>query len=71
MALLGALITGPPAINRHSLSREFCWRIGWPKPDSGLKDIDERGDDADRPPHHGITERLLVDRFSGDRTWSP
>ena len=35
MALLGTLITGPPAINRHSLSREFCWRIGWPKPDSG------------------------------------
>ena len=49
MALLGALIAGPPTINRHALCREFCRRIGWLKPDSGLKDMDGSGDDADRP----------------------
>ena len=39
MALLRALITGPPALNRHALSKEFCRRIGWLKPDGGLKDM--------------------------------
>ena len=29
--------TPPP--NRHALSREFCRRIGWLKPDGGLKDM--------------------------------
>ena len=53
MALLGALIAGPPTINRHALCREFCRRIGWLKPDSGLKDMDGSGDDADRPPPGG------------------
>ena len=39
MALLRALIAGPPALNRHRLSKEFCRRIGWFKPDGGLKDM--------------------------------
>ena len=28
MALLHSLIAGPPALNRHALSKEFCRRIG-------------------------------------------
>ena len=39
MALLRSLIAGPPALNRHALSKEFCRRIGWLKPDGGLKDM--------------------------------
>ena len=39
MALLRALIAGPPPLNRHALSKEFCRRIGWLKPDGGLKDM--------------------------------
>ena len=39
MALLRALIAGPAAPNRHALSKEFCRRIGWLKPDGGLKDM--------------------------------
>ena len=39
MALLRALIAGPPALNRHTLSKEFCRRVGWFKPDGGLKDM--------------------------------
>ena len=39
MALLRALIAGPPALNRHALSKEFCRRVGWFKPDGGLKDM--------------------------------
>ena len=39
MALLRALIAGPPALNRHRLSKAFCRRIGWFKPDGGLKDM--------------------------------
>ena len=39
MALLRKLIAGPPALNRHALSKEFCRRIGWLKPDGGLKDM--------------------------------
>ena len=39
LALLRALIAGPPALNRHALSIEFCRRIGWFKPDGGLKDM--------------------------------
>ena len=39
MALLRTLIAGPPALNRHALSKEFCRRIGWVKPDGGLKDM--------------------------------
>ena len=29
MALLRALIAGPPRLNRHMLSKEFCRRISW------------------------------------------
>ena len=39
MALLRALIAGPPPPTRHALSREFCRRVGWLKPDGGLKDM--------------------------------
>ena len=39
MTLLCTLIAGPPTLNRCALSREFCRRIGWLKPDSGLKDM--------------------------------
>ena len=39
MALLRELIAGPPALNRHALSREFCRRVGWYKADGGLKDM--------------------------------
>ena len=39
MALLRALIAGPAALNRHALSKEFCRRIGWFKPNGGLKDM--------------------------------
>ena len=39
MALLRALIAGPPPLNRHALSKEFCRRIRWLKPDGGLKDM--------------------------------
>ena len=39
MALLRALIAGPPPPTRHALSRAFCRRIGWFKPDGGLKDM--------------------------------
>ena len=37
MALLRALIAGPPALNRHALSKEFCRRIGWYKADGGSR----------------------------------
>ena len=39
MALLRALIAGPPPLNRHALSKEFCDHIGWFKPDGGLEDM--------------------------------
>ncbi len=39
MALLRALIAGPPALNRHALSKRFCRCIGWCKADGGLKDM--------------------------------
>ena len=39
MALLRALIAGP---TRHALSKEFCRRIDWVKPDGGLKDMTAR-----------------------------
>ena len=39
MALLRKLIAGPPALNRHALSKEFCRRVGWYKADGGLKDM--------------------------------
>ena len=39
MALLRALIAADPQPNRAALSREFCRRIGWFKPDGGLKDM--------------------------------
>ena len=39
MALLRALIAASPPPTRRALSREFCRRIGWFKPDGGLKDM--------------------------------
>ncbi len=39
IALLRALIAANPPPNRHALSREFCRRTGWFKPDGGLKDM--------------------------------
>ena len=39
MALLRALIAADPQSTRAALSREFCRRIGWLKPDGGLKDM--------------------------------
>ena len=39
MALLRALIGASPPPNRYALSKEFCRRIGWLKPDGGLKDM--------------------------------
>ena len=39
MARLRELIAGPPALNRHALSKEFCRRVGWYKADGGLKDM--------------------------------
>ena len=39
MALLRALIAADPPPNRYALSRQFCRRIGWFKPDGGLKDM--------------------------------
>ncbi|MDE0335213.1 MAG: hypothetical protein OXI64_09665 [Defluviicoccus sp.] len=35
MALLRELIAGPPALNRHALSKEFCRRIGGTRPTAG------------------------------------
>ena len=37
--LLRAIIAGPPMLNRYNLSKEFCRRTGWYKPDGGLKDM--------------------------------
>ena len=34
-----SLLAADPPPNRHALSREFCRRIGWLKPDGGLKDM--------------------------------
>ncbi len=39
MALLRALISAEPQPTRAALAREFCRRIGWFKPDGGLKDM--------------------------------
>ena len=39
MALLRVLIAADPQPSRAALSREFCRRIGWLKPDGGLKDM--------------------------------
>ena len=39
MTLLRALIAAEPQPTRAALSREFCRRIGWLKPDGGLKDM--------------------------------
>ena len=39
MTLLRALIAADPQPTRAALSREFCRRIGWFKPDGGLKDM--------------------------------
>ena len=42
MRLLRALIAGPPARHRAKLSRVFCERIGWHRPDGRLKDMAAR-----------------------------
>ena len=77
MALLRALIAGPPPLNRHTLSKEFCRRIGWLKPDGGLKDMMARGHHAghaqgrpDRPADAaGAAEPARADRLrAGHRT---
>ena len=39
MALMRALIAEPAPLSRRALSIEFCRRIGWLKPDGGLKDM--------------------------------
>ena len=39
MALLRTLIATDPPPTRAALSREFCRRTGWLKPDGGLKDM--------------------------------
>ena len=39
MALLRALIAESARLSRRALSIEFCRRIGWLKPDGGLKDM--------------------------------
>ena len=39
ITLLRALIATDPQPTRASLSREFCQRIGWLKPDRGPKDM--------------------------------
>jgi len=39
MALMRALIAADPQPTRAALSREFCRRVGWFKPDGGLKDM--------------------------------
>ena len=39
MALLRALIAGSAPLSRRALSIEFCRRIGWLRPDGGLKDM--------------------------------
>ena len=42
MRLLHTLIAGPPARHRAALSRAFCERIAWLRPDGGLKDMAAR-----------------------------
>ena len=39
MAVLRALIAETPPLNRRRISLELCRRIGWYKPDGGLKDM--------------------------------
>ena len=39
MALLRTLIASPENYHRTALSREFCRRVGWYKPDGGLKEM--------------------------------
>ena len=39
MAALRELIAGPDRLTRNALSQAFCRRIGWRKPDGGLKDM--------------------------------
>ena len=65
MALLRALFIGPPALNRHALSKEFCRRIGWYKADGGVsKDMMAR---VVMLAMHG-DGRIDVPRRSGART---
>ena len=39
MSVPRTLIASPERLNRHALSREFRRRIGWYRPDGGLKDM--------------------------------
>jgi len=39
LSVLRALIAETPPRNRFNLSKAFCRRIGWTKPDGGLKDM--------------------------------
>ena len=63
MALLRALIAGPPSLNRHMLSKEFCRRIGWCKRDGGVKDYDGQGRHAGQ--EQGRPQRLGRRRRDG------
>ena len=40
--LVRALIAQRPALRRAALSRALCERLGWRKPDGGLKDMSAR-----------------------------
>ena len=66
MALLRALIDDPASYSRKALSRVFCQRVGWYKPDGGLKDMMARvvmlamhrdGIITLPPPRHAPTRR--------------
>ena len=39
IALIRDLIAGDPKLTRAHLSRAFCRRVGWVKPDGGLRDM--------------------------------
>lgn len=39
LELIRRLLTDPPGINRHKLSRLFCEAVGWRKADGGLKEM--------------------------------
>ena len=78
MALLRALIAAEPRPTRHALSKEFCRRIGWLKPDGGLKDMMARvamlamHRDRDRPAAtEGAAEPTQVRSSFGPETEPP
>ena len=50
MSMLRALIAETPPRNRFNLSKAFCRRIGWTKPDGGAEGHDGAGHDAGHAP---------------------